>query len=67
MQEEKERSRESVTRCPACEARIVLGRKLRIGQTVVCPTCRERLQVAWLHPVELDWVVDEDEVDLVDW
>lgn len=67
MQHDKERIKETVARCPACEARIVLGRKLRIGQTVVCPTCNERTQVAWLDPVELDWVVDEDDADLVDW
>jgi lysine biosynthesis protein LysW len=67
MYQEKNRTMGAVAKCPACEARIVLGRKPRIGQGVICTTCKERLEVVWLNPIELDWLVDDDYDDPEDW
>lgn len=36
-----------------------------MGQRIACPICREKLEVIWLHPVELDWPF-EDEYDKYD-
>jgi hypothetical protein len=31
-----------------------------MGQRVGCPVCREKLEVIWLHPVELDWPFEDE-------
>lgn len=44
--------------CPSCESHIPIG-KARMGQKVVCPVCKEKLEVVWLNPIELDWPLDD--------
>ena len=45
--------------CPACDAKVHLGVKPKMGQRVVCPSCDTEIEVVWLEPVELDWPYDE--------
>ncbi len=66
MFEEKRRALAALAECPACESRIEIGRKLRIGQITTCPACRERLEVVRLNPIVLDWM-SEDNDDSEDW
>lgn len=49
--------------CPACSKSILLGPKPKLGQRVVCPSCKADLEVAWLEPLELDWPFDEEVED----
>ena len=49
--------------CPNCDAYIPIGAKAKMGQRITCPSCKEELEVVWLHPVELDWAIDEDDFD----
>lgn len=52
--------------CPACNAKINLGYKPKLGQRAVCSACDTELEVVWLEPVELDWPYDEYEDDEYD-
>jgi lysine biosynthesis protein LysW len=61
MYHERRKAKGAVAECPSCGARVPVGRKLRIGQSVGCPVCRERLEVVWLNPVELDWPIDDQD------
>jgi uncharacterized paraquat-inducible protein A len=58
-------SKSARAECPSCGSFVPVGRKVRMGQRVACPICREKLEVIWLHPVELDWPL-EDEYDEYD-
>jgi lysine biosynthesis protein LysW len=41
---------------------MILARP-RLGQRVVCKSCKAEVEVVWLDPLELDWPVDDDEFD----
>lgn len=56
---QQERIRTSTAECPSCGAWVKLDRRMRIGQTLKCRSCREKLVVTWLNPVELDMVADD--------
>jgi uncharacterized paraquat-inducible protein A len=58
-------SKSTRAECPSCGSPVPVGRKVRMGQKVACAICREKLQVIWLHPVELDWP-HEDEYEEYD-
>ena len=47
--------------CPSCDSFIPSPRKPKIGAQVVCPVCKEKLEIVWLRPVEFDWLVDDEE------
>lgn len=49
--------------CPECDHDIPLTTP-KEGMKVVCPRCEAELEVVSLHPLELDWVYEEDEEDL---
>jgi DNA-directed RNA polymerase subunit RPC12/RpoP len=54
--------------CPFCEKDIKLSEQLKIGQTVSCPYCAEKLIVTQLNPVVLEWPDGDDwEDDEVAW
>ena len=53
-------SKSARAECPSCGSYVPVGRKVRMGQRVACPTCREKLRVIWLHPVELDWLLEDE-------
>ena len=53
-------SKSTRAECPSCGSYVPVGRKVRMGQRVACPICREKLAVIWLHPVELDWPFEDE-------
>lgn len=49
--------------CPECDHDISLTAP-KEGMKVVCPRCEAELEVVSLHPLELDWVYEEDIDDM---
>lgn len=49
--------------CPSCGSKVSLYTRPKVGQRVVCPTCKTELEVTWLEPVELDWPFDVEEYE----
>jgi hypothetical protein len=51
--------------CPYCDAFVPIDGKAFIGKQVTCKSCKTKLEVSWLNPIELDWpsdyYKDEDE------
>lgn len=47
--------------CPECDGGIGLGRRLRLGQRVLCPHCCTVIEVISVLPLELDWAYEYDE------
>jgi lysine biosynthesis protein LysW len=48
-----------VVTCVDCGAQIAVSSPLQIGQRIVCPECKTKLEVIDTDPVELDWAYDE--------
>ncbi len=46
------------TVCPEC-GQPVVARGVAVGQRLICPYCRTRLEVIEINPLELDWAYDE--------
>jgi lysine biosynthesis protein LysW len=42
--------------CPECSTEVSFEVMPRVGQLVTCTNCTARLEVAFLHPLMLDWV-----------
>ena len=49
--------------CPQCGVEVSVGSQPKLGKLVVCKECGAELEVVWLDPLELDWPIDEDEID----
>jgi len=47
--------------CVECDEEIVLNGRPRLGQTLVCISCRARLEIVSTNPVEVDWADDEED------
>ena len=60
------KTKKELAECPSCDSHIPVGRPAKMGQIVVCPVCKEQLQVVWLNPVELDWAITDDYDDYED-
>ena len=48
-----------IASCPFCEASVKVSGAPKMGQRVVCHSCKTELEVVWLNPLELDWPMDE--------
>jgi len=48
--------------CLDCDTNIDIDENAEIGDTIVCPHCKCRLEIIDLAPVILDYAVDEDEL-----
>jgi alpha-aminoadipate carrier protein LysW len=58
------RSREMQSaECPQCGVEVSVGSQPKLGKLVKCKECGAELEVVWLDPLELDWPLDEDELD----
>ena len=55
----------TVARCVECYSRIFFDKDPDLGQIVVCRECGTRLEVIYLNPVELDWLEDGVNADMV--
>lgn len=50
-----------MAQCPECESSITLNKGVKLGDYIECPECGTMLEVISLKPVELDYVLgDED-------
>ena len=49
--------------CVSCERLFNVGVKPKLGQSVTCPNCKEKLEITWLDPVEVDWPIDDADDD----
>lgn len=49
--------------CPSCGTHINLTLSPKMGQQVVCSSCKAELEVVWLEPVQLDWPYDIDDLE----
>jgi len=49
--------------CPQCGKLIAVGTNPTMGKPVDCEECGAELEVVWLDPLELDWQMDEEELD----
>ena len=48
--------------CLDCDTNINLDENADIGDVLICPGCKARLEIIDLNPVILDYAVDEDEI-----
>ena len=52
----------TVGTCLDCDLNIDLDEGADIGDVLVCPGCKARLEIIDLKPVILDYAVDEDDI-----
>ena len=55
-----------VAECPDCFCDIRFEVMPRIGFGITCAECGAKLEVAYLHPLMLDWVFEDDPLDSSD-
>jgi glutaredoxin len=53
----------NTAKCPICEGKINLGRKVKFLERLSCPTCEAALEVISTSPVELDWIYYDEHQD----
>jgi len=56
-----------IAECPECESIIRFHEPLKPGQIIVCPECREKLEVQKIDPLKLDWAFDDFDDDHEKW
>lgn len=49
--------------CASCGAKVSVGKNPELGQRFTCPSCDDTMEVVWLDPIELDWPIDDDDID----
>ena len=49
--------------CPSCGEVVKVASSARIGSEVSCASCNTKLEVVWLDPIELDWPLDDEELE----
>lgn len=47
--------------CPSCGVLVDVGKDAKLGQVIICGSCKTELEVVWLTPIELDILIDVDE------
>ncbi|MCJ7536938.1 MAG: hypothetical protein WA997_15745 [Anaerolineales bacterium] len=50
-------------KCPVCEEKIKLGKKVEFLNRHSCPTCKALLEVLNIDPPELDWIYYDEYYD----
>lgn len=46
--------------CPDCEENFEMDDAAEVGDVVECPRCKARLEILDLHPVILDYSIEEN-------
>ena len=49
--------------CPFCKETVELNRTAKEGDLIVCKACDTELEIVSLKPVELDWPLDDYDMD----
>ena len=47
--------------CVDCETRIIFSILPDLGEIVICPECKIKLEVISLSPLKLDWLFEGDD------
>lgn len=56
-----------MAKCPECNVKLVLPRKLKRSDRIFCRECQAELEVVGLEPLELEAIYDfEDDGDVLD-
>jgi lysine biosynthesis protein LysW len=50
-------------KCPICEEKIDLSKKVKYLERVTCPTCDALLEVVNMDPLQLDWIYYDEYYD----
>ena len=51
------------TLCPDCETEIFLA-NTKVGQKVTCPECWAYLKIRSQEPLEVEWALEDEDIDL---
>lgn len=46
----------NTAKCPICDEKIELGKKVKFLERFSCPTCEALLEVVEMDPIALDWI-----------
>lgn len=49
--------------CPSCGAQVSVKGTSKIGMSVTCTACNTELDIVWLDPLELDWPIEDEDLD----
>jgi len=60
---ERDAKEAAVGTCLDCDTNIDLDENAEIGDVIICPQCKCRMEIIDLSPVILDYAVDEDDLD----
>lgn len=54
--------------CLDCDHSIKLNPRLRVGDSIACPSCESEFQLISLNPPEIEWLYDDwqDEEDEIE-
>jgi lysine biosynthesis protein LysW len=44
-----------ITVCPDCSNELSVSENPRIGGSVACDSCGQKLEIVWLYPLEVDY------------
>ncbi|MBK5107416.1 MAG: hypothetical protein JJE12_04770 [Anaerolineales bacterium] len=50
-------------KCPICEEKIILSKKVELLNRHSCPICKALLEVVNIDPLELDWIYYDEYYD----
>lgn len=53
----------NTAKCPICEEKIEVGKKVKFLERLCCPTCEALLEVVNTDPIELDWIYYDEHYD----
>ena len=53
----------NTAKCPICEERIILGKKVDLLDRHSCPMCKALLEIININPLELDWIYYDEYYD----
>jgi glutaredoxin len=53
----------NMAKCPICDEKIKLGKKVKFLERTTCPTCEALLEVINTDPIEFDWIYYDDHND----
>ena len=54
-------NRKRISRCPACDEKIFIGERPKVGQYLLCSICDEKLEIVNLDPIQLDLIFDAND------
>jgi lysine biosynthesis protein LysW len=56
-----------VPECPECGSEVRVARNVKVGDQIECSECGETLEVISTRPIELDYVLEDEDWDDDEW